>query len=47
MKQIAHIATIGEYNDLINIETLHPLVSFIDFSNTKPKKSKPVEAVSF
>ena len=47
MKQIAHIATINEYNDIVDIETLHPLVSFIDFSKTKPKKSKPVEAVSF
>jgi AraC-like DNA-binding protein len=47
MKQIAHIATTGDYNDLVDSETLHPLVSFIDFSNTKPKNSASVEAVSF
>lgn len=49
MKLIAHIATISEYNDKIDIETLHPLVSFIDFSNVEPQKRgrESAEAVSF
>lgn len=49
MKPIAHIATISEYNDRINTETLHPLVSCINLSNVKPQKRKnqAAEAVSF
>ena len=29
---ITHIRSISEYNDLFGIETLHPLVTVIDFS---------------
>lgn len=49
MKQIAHIATINEYNDIVDTETLHPLASFIDFSTGKAqtRKGQTAEAVSF
>ena len=32
MKQVHHFATINEYNELAGQQTLHPLVSVIDFS---------------
>lgn len=35
-KGILNVATITEYNDLLGIETLHPLVSVIDLSKVKP-----------
>ena len=36
MSVISNFNTIQEYNDGLGIETLHPLVSVIDFSYTKP-----------
>lgn len=34
-KEIVHIATIAEYNDMLGVETLHPLVSVIDLSKAR------------
>lgn len=36
MAEIAHINTVAEYNNLVGIETLHPLVSIVDFAKTDP-----------
>ncbi len=36
MENIENIATVAEYNDRLGIETLHPLVSVIDFSKAHP-----------
>lgn len=47
MKRIHHIETISEYNSIINHETFHPLVSFIDFSKTSPKRNTEIQALSF
>ena len=33
--EIQHIETISEYNNLMGVETLHPLVSVIDFSKAR------------
>ena len=33
---ITRIRSISEYNDLFGIETLHPLVTVIDFSKCPP-----------
>lgn len=38
MEKILHIDTICDYNEGLGIETLHPLVSVIDFSKAKPIK---------
>lgn len=35
-KEILHISTVSEYNDMLGVETLHPLVSVIDFSKVAP-----------
>jgi AraC family transcriptional activator of pobA len=37
MEQLRRFDTISQYNDFNNHETLHPLVSVIDFSKTKPR----------
>jgi AraC-like DNA-binding protein len=37
MGQVYNFETISEYNDFNNHETLHPLVSIIDFSKAKPR----------
>ena len=37
-KEIQNIKTIFEYNDILGIETLHPLVSVIDLSKAKPMR---------
>lgn len=37
MEQVLKFDTVGEYNALNNHETLHPLVSVIDFSKAKPR----------
>ena len=40
MKKVQHIETINEYNLIAQHQTLHPLVSIIDFSKLKlPSKS--------
>jgi AraC-like DNA-binding protein len=36
MNKITRINTIAEYNNLVGIETLHPLVSIIDFAKVDP-----------
>lgn len=36
MKDIVRINTVTEYNNLIGIETLHPLVSIVDFEKVEP-----------
>ncbi|WP_455591114.1 helix-turn-helix domain-containing protein [Bacteroides sp.] len=36
--QILNIQTITEYNDMLGIETMHPLVSVIDLSKSRPMK---------
>jgi len=47
MNRIAHIETIHEYNGIVSKDTLHPLVSLIDFAGTKSQRSQKVEAISF
>lgn len=37
-KRLINIETISEYNDTLGVETLHPLVSVIDLSRSKPMK---------
>ena len=37
-KKLLNIETISEYNDMLGVETLHPLVSVIDLSRSKPMK---------
>ena len=37
MKKVLNFDTISEYNDFNNHETLHPLVSVIDFSKANPR----------
>lgn len=36
MNEISKINTVTEYNNLVGIETLHPLVSIIDFTKVEP-----------
>ncbi len=36
MSNIIRINSVGEYNNMVGQETLHPLVSIIDFSKVKP-----------
>ena len=36
MSEITRLNTVTEYNNLIGLETLHPLVSIIDFSKADP-----------
>lgn len=47
MKKVLNINTVGEYNALVDHETLHPLVSVVDFSKFKPKKKPAVQSLSF
>ena len=47
MKTVATIQTIHEYNTLTDHQTLHPLVSVLDFSKSKPRKNAAVQAVDF
>ena len=35
---LLNIATVAEYNDMLGVETLHPLVSVIDLSKAKPMR---------
>lgn len=37
-KELFNIATITEYNDMLGVKTLHPLVSVIDLSKAKPMR---------
>lgn len=36
MSEIVNISTVNEYNQLIGTETLHPLVSIVDFQKAEP-----------
>ncbi|MFT3752895.1 MAG: helix-turn-helix domain-containing protein [Paludibacter sp.] len=36
MEKIINIKSINEYNNLIGIETLHPLISIVDFEKSEP-----------
>ena len=36
--KLLNIATVAEYNDMLGVETLHPLVSVIDLSQAKPMR---------
>jgi hypothetical protein len=36
MVKVVKIDAVAEYNALMNHETLHPLVTVIDFSKSKP-----------
>lgn len=37
-KTLLNVATVGEYNEMLGVETLHPLVSVIDLSKAKPMR---------
>lgn len=37
-KKLLNIETVSDYNDMLGVETLHPLVSVIDLSRAKPMK---------
>lgn len=37
-KQLLNIKTVTEYDDMLGVETLHPLVSVIDLSKARPMK---------
>lgn len=37
-KQLLNIETVTEYNDMLGVETLHPLVSVIDLSMARPMR---------
>lgn len=47
MEKIGIIKTISDYNKIIGLETVHPLVSVIDFSKVKANKQREVEALNF
>ena len=48
MKKVFEVTSVHDYNAAFFIETLHPLVSVIDFSKAKPRQSQEdVEHVSF
>ena len=36
MEEIIKLETVAEYNKLRGVETLHPLITVIDLSKTKP-----------
>ena len=36
MSEISRTNTVTEYNNLVGVETLHPLVSIVDFAKTEP-----------
>ena len=37
-KNILNVATVAEYNEMLGVETLHPMVSVIDLSKAKPMR---------
>lgn len=37
-EKLLNIATVAEYNDMLGVETLHPLVSVIDLSRARPMR---------
>lgn len=40
MQEILNIKTVKEYNDLLGVETLHPLVSVVNFNDLPPLENK-------
>ncbi len=46
MTNIIEFKTIAEYNKMIGVKTLHPLVNVVDFSNLKPQ-DKPAVSGTF
>lgn len=36
MSEISRVNTVTEYNNLVGVETLHPLVSIVDFAKSEP-----------
>lgn len=47
MKRVSIIKSISDYNKIIGLEVLHPLVSIIDFSLVKPNNQSEIDALSF
>lgn len=47
MKRVVNIETISEYNAIVGYNTLHPLVSVIDFSTANTTRAGQVDALSF
>ena len=47
MKQMIKIDTVDDYNNITDHQTFHPLVSVINFSNTKPKGKRTVDSLNF
>jgi AraC family transcriptional activator of pobA len=47
MKKIIEINTVDDYNKLVGHETLHPLVSMIDFSNYGKRKYSNAAFLNF
>jgi AraC family transcriptional regulator, transcriptional activator of pobA len=47
MKKIFDIKTVGEYDSLTGQETLHPLVSIVDFSKAGTAKNKGIQFLKF
>lgn len=45
-KELLNIRTVTEYNEMLGVETLHPLVSVIDLSKAKPMKHMRIHSVS-
>ena len=45
--KIFNIDTVDEYNTAVGLQTFHPLISVIDFSTLKPKKSPKIDALKF
>ena len=45
-KELLNIRTVTEYNEMLGVETLHPLVSVIDLSKAKPMKHMRIHLVS-
>lgn len=46
MNKVQHIATINEYNTIVQHSTLHPLVSIIDFSKLNRQKREKSQVLS-
>ncbi|WP_020529111.1 helix-turn-helix domain-containing protein [Flexithrix dorotheae] len=47
MKRVVNVQSVHDYNTVIGIETLHPLVSVVDFSKAKPEPNPGIDFISF
>ena len=45
-KNILNVTTVAEYNEMLGVETLHPMVSVIDLSKAKPCGTCATRSVS-